>query len=179
MATVSFDGPNKCIDIVFGAGESAFSLDVKYYYSRWKDWMLVGTNSKYLQAMSSAGGDPLGGTQYLGAAFFLENGWAYCPFPYAGINHTVLTLVGDVFPRTSGTPIIDYTDVPVGQNLFVYNQTSSLPTLQIVTTSGISPTQQQIRDAMTLAPTSGPSANSVDDKLNTIKSATNLIPALV
>lgn len=51
--------------------------------------------------------------------------------------------------------------------------------VQVNTGSVLTPSLQQIRDAMQLAPSGSTSANSVDDKLDKIKTNANLIPALL
>jgi hypothetical protein len=71
---VSFDGPNKLIHVLPGVG----SLDVKAdIYSRWKDWIMVTDNAKYLQALRTTGGDPTNpsNTEFAPRYYFLTNGW--------------------------------------------------------------------------------------------------------
>lgn len=51
------------------------SVDVQDMYSRWKDWVTEGDNSKYLQAFRTFGGDPTIAGQFAPRYFFLTNGW--------------------------------------------------------------------------------------------------------
>jgi len=72
MSLVSFDGAAKIIQVLPGVTE----LDVKVdLYSEWKEWVLLSDNSKYPEAFTSVGGDPITATQFLGSTFFLQNGW--------------------------------------------------------------------------------------------------------
>lgn len=69
---VTFDGANKLIIINDGVASLNIKTDV---YSDWKEWARLGTNLKYLHAMSAVGGQPLPGGGFLGDTYFLENGW--------------------------------------------------------------------------------------------------------
>jgi hypothetical protein len=68
---VTFDGPNKLIYI--NEGETEIDVEIELY-SDWKEWSLVRDNLKYEAAMRVVGGDPTP-TGFLGATFFLINGW--------------------------------------------------------------------------------------------------------
>ena len=71
-AKVTFDGTASLILVESGITE----LDVKVdLYSDWKEWALLTDNLKFLPAMRAVGGDPTVGGKYLGATFFLTNGW--------------------------------------------------------------------------------------------------------
>ena len=98
---VAFDGVNKLILV----SEGTISLNVKEdIFSVWKRWMQIpGTNnSRYLAAISAVGGDPITTTEFLGATFFLENGWRIQP--WAG--KYVLSIVGNLYTReVNGNPV--------------------------------------------------------------------------
>ena len=98
---VAFDGINKLILV----SEGTISLNVKEdIFSVWKRWMQIpGTNnSRYLAAISAVGGDPITTTEFLGATFFLENGWRIQP--WAG--KYVLSIVGNLYTReVNGNPV--------------------------------------------------------------------------
>lgn len=96
---VTFDGPNKIIIVNEGITELDFRIDV---YSAWKEWILDPTqvNSKWSEALSAVGGDPLPGDRILGTTYFLENGWRMRTWEG---NHS-LTVTGNVFTR-EGEPI--------------------------------------------------------------------------
>lgn len=85
---VNFDGDSKLIIATSGTT----TLDIAYVYSRWKDWVMLSDNSKYLNAFSVIGGDPIGGGIFITPYFFLENGWKIRP---QEANH-VLTVTGNV-----------------------------------------------------------------------------------
>jgi hypothetical protein len=95
MAKVTFDGDNKLILVNNGITELDVKIDL---YSDWKEWVVLSDNSKYEQAMRSVGGDPLTGTQNLGATFFLMNGWRIVP--YSGDHR--LTITGNLYTDPSG-----------------------------------------------------------------------------
>ncbi len=72
-----FDGTNKLIILTTGT-LSASAVDV---YSRWKDWVLVSDDSKYLNAFTVVGGDPIGPGQSVAPYIFLNttDGWKIRP----------------------------------------------------------------------------------------------------
>lgn len=96
---VTFDGPNKRIIEIDASGDN--ELDFVEIYSEWKTWVATGDNSKYLQAISQIGGDPISPTQNLGTTFFLENGWRIRP---AESSHKFV-IVGNVFTREPGESV--------------------------------------------------------------------------
>jgi len=98
-AIVTFDGVNKIITEISAAGDN--ELDVVEVYSEWKEWVTTSDNSKYLQAFTPVGGDPITPTQSLGITYFLENGWRIRP---AELDHK-LTLVGNIFTREPGASV--------------------------------------------------------------------------
>ena len=72
-----FDGTNKLIILTAGT-LSASAVDI---YSRWKDWVLVSDDSKYLNAFLTVGGDPIGPGQTVAPYIFLNTteGWKIRP----------------------------------------------------------------------------------------------------
>ena len=99
MFQVTFDGPNKLININSGVTE----LDVKInLYSDWKNWVASGTNSKYLPAFSAIGGDPITETLSVGATFFLENGWRIKPPE----EEATIVVIGNLYVREGGDPFV-------------------------------------------------------------------------
>lgn len=80
-----------------------YSLDVKAdIYSAWKFWVTQGDNTKFLPALRTVGGDPLVGGQYLGATFFLTNGWRIRTWEG---NHT-LSVVGNLYTEEGTSPFV-------------------------------------------------------------------------
>lgn len=101
MPRVTFDGANKRIIVNNGTTSIDVQEDV---YSDWKEWFQTDTNSKYLSAVRTIGGDPTTGVKSVAPYFFLTNGWKLKP--YEG-NHT-LTITGNLFvddPETYGSNI--------------------------------------------------------------------------
>jgi len=70
---ITFDGPNKLI--ILDTFTLAYSAT--YIYSRWKDWVGLSDNAKFLEAFRVVGGDGLGGGATAPAFVFLRNdyGW--------------------------------------------------------------------------------------------------------
>lgn len=93
---IIFDPINKRIIL-----DSAF-ITAGQIYSRWKEWVLIGDNSKYLQAFSVLGGDPLGGGLFVASYFFLMNGWKIRPME---ANHTLI-IEGNISVIGGGTPVV-------------------------------------------------------------------------
>jgi len=87
----TFDGPNKLI--ILDPGTTSITAPV--LYSEWKDWMMIGTNSRFLPAFGqSVGGEPIGGGQLVGSFFFIQNGWRIRP---QEASHTLI-ITGNLFP---------------------------------------------------------------------------------
>lgn len=70
--SVTFDGINKLI--IINANESSISVK-EDIYSSWKEWASLRDNAKFLPAIRTTGGDPIGGGQFTGDVYFLINGW--------------------------------------------------------------------------------------------------------
>lgn len=96
---VTFNGTSKLIICSAGTTRINVKSDV---YSTWKEWLVIGNNSKYLPALSAIGGDPITDVQYLGSTFFLENGWKIRP---CESSHT-LTVEGNLYTRDGSSPIV-------------------------------------------------------------------------
>ena len=93
---ITFDPVNKRIIL-----DSAF-YTAGQIYSRWKEWAITGENTKYLQAFSVLGGDPLGGGLFVASYFFLMNGWRIRPME---ANHTLI-LEGNIAVLGGGVPVV-------------------------------------------------------------------------
>lgn len=92
---VTFDGPNRLILVNYGETELDVGQDI---YSDWKEWWQLEDYSKYPQAISTIGGESLGAGQYVGATYFLENGWRIRPWEG---NHAI-SIDGNLFTREAG-----------------------------------------------------------------------------
>jgi len=93
---ITFDPVNKRIVL-----DSAYAT-AGQIYSRWKEWVLTGENTKYEQAFSVLGGDPLGGGLFVASYFFLMNGWRIRPMES---NHTLI-LEGNIAVLGGGVPVV-------------------------------------------------------------------------
>jgi len=69
---ISFDGAARIITIAPSVAELDIKSDI---YSSWKEWTQLRDNSKYLPAIRTIGGDPIGAGRYAGDLYFLQNGW--------------------------------------------------------------------------------------------------------
>lgn len=93
---ITFDPVNKRIVL-----DSAY-VTAGQIYSRWKEWVLTDDNTKYEQAFSVLGGDPLGGGLFVASYFFLMNGWRIRPME---ANHTLI-LEGNIAVLGGGVPVV-------------------------------------------------------------------------
>ena len=91
---VSFDGATKLITV----NDNETVIDVKEdLYSAWKDWMQTRDNLKYINAMRTVGGDPTTAGEFLGATFFVTNGWRI-------VLTNGVTIEGNLFSDDFDTP---------------------------------------------------------------------------
>lgn len=100
----TFDGPNKLIILTTGTTE----YDVKDIYSRWKEWVQLSDNSKFLEAFASVGGDTIdavAGT-FIPAYTFLLNGWRIRP---QEASHTLAVTNGILLVDGGGDPFVNTT----------------------------------------------------------------------
>jgi len=93
---VTFDGVNKLILINDGETSIDIQSDI---YSSWKEWNLIETNTKYLPALSTVGGEPTIEGQKLDVTYFLINGWRIKPYP----GSYDLNLIGNIFEVNGGS----------------------------------------------------------------------------
>lgn len=68
---VHFDGPNRIIIVQ----PQVSIVNMQDIYSSWVRWSVLYDNLKFKPAMRYIGNDPIGGGQYSGLMFFLQNGW--------------------------------------------------------------------------------------------------------
>lgn len=146
MADALFDGINKFITLP-GIGD--FDAQVNLY-SAWKEWVVLGDNSKYLPAFDTTGGDQVGADQEIAPYFFCRNdlGWRI-KMPAANGE---IVLAGNLFPRDPSTPLFLAT---AGFDAFLRLEVSTRAV--VITADGQDYTAQ----------------------LNQIQGNTNLIPSLL
>ena len=138
---VTFDGDNRVIII----NRDVTLIDVqKDLYSDWKEWSQIYDYMKYPVALSSIGGEPLGGGQYVGSTYFLENGWRIRP-PEQSIN---IEFVGNLYTRESGqSPIIP--TLQPWNNAITFTRSTLVYSVATQTAdTGSIPTAEQIAEAV-------------------------------
>jgi hypothetical protein len=171
MAKVTFDGPNKLIIVNNGITSIDVKIDI---YSDWKEWIVLSDNAKYPQVISVIGGDEISPSIYLGATFFLENGWKIRP--YEG-NHT-LTVSGNLYTRDGSSPFVSTTG---SYNVLIKMTTSNLiNTVATDGSGGSSYTPEEIANAVWSKPKSELSAsNTAGNVLVNTEANTDDIQALI
>lgn len=93
---VVFDGENRLI--IINPDESIISVK-QDIYSSWKEWISLRDNMKYLPAVRTIGGDPVGGGKYAGDLYFLMNNWKVV------VNHPV-AIEGVLYDDSGTSPYI-------------------------------------------------------------------------
>lgn len=68
----TFDGAARRIIVNPGFTTISVQRDI---YSAWKEWARLRDNTKFLPAIRTIGGDPVGGGQKAGDIYFLQNDW--------------------------------------------------------------------------------------------------------
>jgi len=125
MAKFTVDGPNKLF--IAKPGVTAINLQVDLY-SDWKEDWLTTDNIKFGEAVRTAGGDPISGTEDLDATFFLTNGWRIRPDE---VDHRLI-LTGNLFTDPDGFSVVVAT---LGSfNVLVELQTSAI--VRAITSEG-------------------------------------------
>ena len=135
----TFDGQNK--RIILNTGVT--NLDVKDCYSRWKEWMIVGDNSKFLPAFDVVGGNPTVGANSIASYFFIQNGWKIRPHE---ANHT-LTVEGVLLDSVGGDPFVD----PIGNYRVRIVQVIPMQAEQVTVYNSDSPAPVQVPTASEIA----------------------------
>jgi hypothetical protein len=124
MPSITFDGPNKLIEVGFdGPFTEVEAADI---YSEWKRWVKTG-EANWLPAFgSSEGGAPLGGGRFTGAYYFIRNdlGWRLAPFD---ADHT-LDVIGDFYPADPNTEFVLKPTSDVLIRFFLSSNTQAIET---------------------------------------------------
>lgn len=123
-------------------------------WGAWVNWLAASDNMKYPVAFRQAGGDALGSGLFIPAYMFLQNGWRIRPME----AHHQLVITGNLFVEEGGSPLV--------QTLGNFNVAAQLTVpvqAQGIATGGLTPTLQQIRDAMLLPASTG--EPPIDSKL--------------
>lgn len=101
---ITFDAANKLL--ILSSGTT--TLDVKDAYSRWKDWVQLSDNSKYVNAFVTAGGETIdaGAGTFIPLYAFLANGWRVRP---QEASHTLAVTNGILLVDGGGDPFVNTT----------------------------------------------------------------------
>jgi hypothetical protein len=105
MSCVTFDGPNKMMNVVYKGAIT--NIDAIEIYSDWKEWVNAG-NAQYQPAFGeSVGGNALTDTVELSGYFFVRNdlGWRLSHEPY---NYEI-RINGDIYPFDPASEWLDLT----------------------------------------------------------------------
>lgn len=167
MAKFTVDTANKLF--IAKAGVTEFDVRVDLYSDAKEHWIADNSANKFTfpfidpatgRTTAQGGPDinPAKGTSIPTYAY-LENGWRIRPDE---VNHLLTVTGGVVLVQGGGNPFVDTVGAFNVQIQF------EQPVQAIGVSSGavIAPTQQQIRDAATLAPTAVAVANSLDAKVD-------------
>lgn len=142
--------------IVMDTGATEFS--VPGVYSIWKDTIRIGNNAQYAFAYSVVGGNQISGPKSIPFYTFQANGWKVRP---QEANHTLNVVGGVIVGESASDPFVDTLAPFTVRVLFE----QPVQAIAVSTTGSISPTAQQIRDAMTIAASSTPVVGSIDSKI--------------
>lgn len=115
-ADFTFDGENRLIKLSSGV----LFVDTQDLYSRWKDWVMLSDNAKWIQAMRATGGDALVAPAVAPAYFFLTNGWRVQP---QNIDHS-LRVALNLYVDGGGNPFVATDDA---HQVLITNVTSDSP----------------------------------------------------
>lgn len=160
---VTFDGATK--RIICDTGNTG--LDVPATYSEWVDWALTGDNLRYYHAFETQGGadiDPGEGTS-IPKYVYLVNLWRVRP---QEANHTLSVTDGVLLVSGGGDPFVN----TLSAYTVRINYQQPVQAIGVSTGATVAPTQQQIRDAMTLATSETPAAGSIDTKIAAVETDT-------
>lgn len=126
---VTFDGVNRLI--LINPGE--ILIDVQEdIYSAWKEWSLLETNTKWLQALDTVGGEPTVAGQFLDVTYFLINGWKIKPYP----GNYSLNLIGNIFDIDGGDIKVPGDINPLYPNNISINTNTSVIVRQVSSGAG-------------------------------------------
>ncbi len=126
---VTFNGPEKLIEVVPGITSLSVQADI---YSAFKRWVQLNDNAKYLEAIIAIGGQELRPGEFLDSTFFLVNGWKLKPYP--GSYDLVIT--GNIVSEDQSPIRVDADEPDMGSNNINIATNSSVIVRQVETGSG-------------------------------------------
>lgn len=137
------------------------SLTVPRIYSEWKNWLLLTNNAQYDFAYTIVGGNTISGPKSIPKYVFQANGWKFRP---QEASHELSITEGVLVGQGGSNPFVPTVGAYNVQILFE----QPVQAITVSTSGSVAPTQQQIRDAMTLAPTAIPVSGSIDVKIEDV-----------
>lgn len=156
MANIGFDHFNKYIL----HDEADVLIPVQEVYNAAKDeedFPHIGMSTGII--LDATGKDPLGGSEFTGITMVLRNNWKFKCRTVPASDITVKLEGGNTIAESPNDRFVHVDNVH-----YEFAQSTSPALIQ--TAGVITPTQQQIRDSLTLNRTLGVIAGSVDDKLD-------------
>jgi hypothetical protein len=166
----TFDGLTRTITLTSGTT----TLEVPDLYSRWKDWVLISDNSKWPEAFSSVGGDPIdpGSGTSVPPYIFLQNDWKVRP---QEANHTLNVIDGILLVEGGGDPFLN----TLGSFVVRVNYQQPVQAITVATGGGGGLTQSQVAEAVwnaTLASYNNPgSAGAAQNQIATLVTLANTL----
>jgi hypothetical protein len=121
---VTFDGARRLI--LINTGELVLNVQ-EDIYSAWKEWSLLETNTKWLQALNTVGGEPTVAGQFLDVTYFLINGWRIRPYP----GSYSLNIIGNIFDLDGGDIKVPAQVIPGIENNISINTNTSVIVRQV------------------------------------------------
>jgi hypothetical protein len=134
----TFDGPNKLI--ILSSGTT--SLNVRDLWSRWVEWVAIGTNSRWLPAIVQVGGNTIdiaAGTS-IPPYMYLVNGWRIRP---QEASHSLNVSGGVLLVDGGGDPFLD----TLGSYTVRINYSQPVQAITVTTGGGVG-TVDEVRDAV-------------------------------
>lgn len=155
---VTYDGIEKLMTVNPGVSALDIRADL---YSNWIEWIALRDYSKFLLGMRFTGLDPMGGSNFTGDTYFLQNGWKLI------VDITKVKVTGVLLSDNYDTAYYDQNETPV-YPATVSSLVSSVTLYQNVVTGDLSalPTLSEIEASSILAKQS--TSTAIKAKTDTI-----------
>ena len=169
-----FDGENRLIYVSPGTSSISVKTDL---YSSWKEWVSLRDNAKFLPALRTIGGDPIGAGQYAGDMYFLMNGWQIVvdqPLAVSGVLYHDDPISPYIIQSGGGVTST------VSSLAIAYNAGSGVGTVEQVRDAVWSATNLSLYDAGSAGKALNdvaPSLTSISSELSTVKTQTDSLEA--
>ena len=135
---VTFDADARLIIVNYGV--TLLDAEIDLYSAAKREWKNNHTLNKLRPPFRSVAGDPLGGSRFIGAYFFLQNqieaGWRIRP---SEANHE-LVIIGNLYSEDASQPMFVST---LGEHTVAIHIEKSSLTQKLVTGSGVTPQDKE------------------------------------